>query len=149
MSRSHCGNEIPAQKNRYRDQRTRRQDSRIIAPLVVQESCLSCHAEHGYSLGDIRGALSITVPLARADRVIHKNNATIFKYAFFSVLAVALALTFLFNKLVARGIDRLSQAMEQYPEQGDDVSDDKHRYKDEIGRLIKGFGALSISCANS
>jgi hypothetical protein len=32
---------------------------RYIAPVMVQESCLTCHAEHGYSVGDIRGALSI------------------------------------------------------------------------------------------
>jgi len=115
---------------------------RYIAPLVVQESCLACHAEHGYSLGDIRGALSISVPLAWADRVIHTNNVTLFKYAFFSIFAVALSLTFLFNKLVARRIDRLSQAMEKYPQQGYAVTDDKHLYKDEIGRLIKGFGDL-------
>ncbi|MDD3619913.1 MAG: DUF3365 domain-containing protein [Desulfobulbaceae bacterium] len=115
---------------------------RYIAPLIVQESCLGCHAEHGYSLGDIRGALSISVPLSWADSVIRKNNTTIFKYAFFSVFAVALALIYLFNKLVARRIDRLSQAMEKYPEQGYNVADDKHLYKDEIGRLIKGFGDL-------
>ncbi|MCL7489037.1 MAG: DUF3365 domain-containing protein [Desulfobulbaceae bacterium] len=115
---------------------------RYIAPLMVQESCLSCHAEHGYKIGDIRGALSISVPLSWADKVILKNNATIFKYAFFSVLAVALALTFLFNKLVARRIARLSRAMDNYPDQNYDVIDDKHLVSDEIGRLISDFGDL-------
>jgi signal transduction histidine kinase len=115
---------------------------RYIAPLLVQESCLSCHAEHGYSIGDIRGALSISVPLSWADGVIHKNNVTIFRYAIFSVLAVALALTFLFNKLVARRIDRLSKAMDNYPNQDYAISDDKHLVNDEIGRLITDFGDL-------
>jgi len=115
---------------------------RYIAPLQVQESCLTCHAEHGYSVGDIRGALSISVPLAWADKVIKKNNNTIIRYSIFSILAVALALTYLFNKLVARRIDRLSQAMENYPHQDYSVSDDKHLYGDEIGRLIIRFGDL-------
>jgi two-component system NtrC family sensor kinase len=115
---------------------------RYIAPLLVQESCLTCHAEHGYSVGDIRGALSISVPLAWADKVIHKNNSTIIRYSVFSIFAVALALTYLFNKLVARRIDRLSQAMENYPDQDYSVSDDKHLYGDEIGRLITRFGEL-------
>ena len=115
---------------------------RYIAPLLVQESCLTCHAEHGYTIGDIRGALSISVPLAWADKVIHKNNNTIIRYSVFSILAVALALTFLFNKLVARRVDRLSQAMENYPDQDYSVSDDKHLIGDEIGRLIIRFGDL-------
>jgi two-component system NtrC family sensor kinase len=115
---------------------------RYIAPLMVQETCLSCHAEHGYKVGDIRGALSISVPLSWADKVIRKNNTTIFRYAVFSVLAVALALTILFNKLVARRIDRLSKAMDNYPNQDYAIVDDKHLINDEIGRLTSDFRDL-------
>jgi len=115
---------------------------RYIAPLIVQESCLACHAEHGYSIGDIRGALSISVPLAWADKAIQKNNNIIFKYALFSVFAVSLALIYLFNKLVARRVDRLSHAMDNYPEQDYTIEDDQHLYDDEIGDLISKFGDL-------
>jgi diguanylate cyclase (GGDEF)-like protein len=31
-----------------------------MAPLVVQAQCLSCHEQHGYALGDIRGGISVT-----------------------------------------------------------------------------------------
>ncbi len=116
---------------------------RYIAPVLVQESCLKCHAEHGYTVGDIRGALSISVPLAWADKVIQKNNTTIIKYSVFSIFAVALALIFLFNKLVVRRINRLSRAMEKYPDQDYTVADDQHLLDDEIGRLIAGFKDLS------
>lgn len=115
---------------------------RYVAPLIVQDSCLPCHAEHGYNVGDIRGALSISVPLAWADSAIRNNNATIFRYAVVSVLAVALALTVLFNKLVARRIARLSNAMDKYPDQVYTVIDDKHMVNDEIGLLIGNFGDL-------
>ncbi len=115
---------------------------RYIAPVLVQESCLTCHAEHGYAVGDIRGALSISVPLAWADTVIKKNNNTIIRYSVFSIIAVSLALIFLFNKLVARRIDRLSQAMGNYPDQDYSIADDKHLLDDEIGRLITRFGDL-------
>ena len=115
---------------------------RYIAPLMVQESCLACHAEHGYIIGDIRGALSISVPLAWADKVIHKNKNTIIRYSVFSIFAVALALIFLFNKLVAGRINRLSRAMGNYPDEDYSVSDDKHLMGDEIGKLIIRFGDL-------
>ena len=115
---------------------------RYIAPLTVQDSCLECHAEHGYITGDIRGALSISVPLAWADEVIKKNNSTILKYVILSVFGVALALTLLFNKLVARRIDRLSQAMDNYPDKVFTLSEEKPLYDDEIGQLITRFTNL-------
>jgi signal transduction histidine kinase len=115
---------------------------RYIAPLLVQESCLACHAEHGYKTGDIRGALSISVPLSWADTVIERNNVTIIKYSLFSIFAVALALIYLFNKLVASRVDRLARAMEGYPDEKYTVIDDKHLLDDEIGGLISGFNDL-------
>jgi diguanylate cyclase (GGDEF)-like protein len=35
---------------------------RYMAPLVTQQSCLKCHAQQGYKVGDIRGGISVTVP---------------------------------------------------------------------------------------
>ena len=115
---------------------------RYIAPLMVQESCLTCHAEHGYLVGDIRGALSISVPLAWADKAIQKNNTIIVKYSLLSIFAVALALIYLFNKLVARRIERLSKGMENYPDKEYLVTDDQHLMDDEIGQLIARFNEL-------
>jgi len=34
----------------------------------VTASCLGCHARHGYAEGDIRGGLSITIPIDWAQR---------------------------------------------------------------------------------
>ena len=33
-----------------------------MAPLVTTESCLLCHAQQGYKVGDIRGGISVTLP---------------------------------------------------------------------------------------
>lgn len=33
-----------------------------MAPLVIQLSCLKCHAKQGYQVGDIRGGISISFP---------------------------------------------------------------------------------------
>ncbi len=35
---------------------------RYMAPLIVKEPCLTCHAEQGYKPGDIRGGISVTIP---------------------------------------------------------------------------------------
>lgn len=36
---------------------------RVISSFVTEDDCLKCHAQQGYKKGDIRGAISIAVPL--------------------------------------------------------------------------------------
>lgn len=38
---------------------------RFIKPLITEESCLKCHAKQGYKLGDVRGAISIFIPIGQ------------------------------------------------------------------------------------
>ena len=37
---------------------------RLMLPLVTEHGCLECHAAQGYKEGDIRGGISVSVPLA-------------------------------------------------------------------------------------
>lgn len=37
---------------------------RLMRPFITEESCLVCHAHQGYKVGDLRGGISVTVPLA-------------------------------------------------------------------------------------
>ena len=36
---------------------------RLMRPLVTEEGCLKCHAGQGYKQGDIRGGISVSVPM--------------------------------------------------------------------------------------
>jgi len=36
---------------------------RYIAPLITDKSCLACHAQQGYTEGDVQGAISISFPV--------------------------------------------------------------------------------------
>lgn len=36
---------------------------RLIRPVVVESGCLKCHSHQGYSVGDIRGGVSVAIPL--------------------------------------------------------------------------------------
>jgi hypothetical protein len=36
---------------------------RLIRPLMVEESCLPCHSSQGYALGQVRGGISVSVPM--------------------------------------------------------------------------------------
>ncbi|MEA1876517.1 MAG: DUF3365 domain-containing protein [Bacteroidota bacterium] len=37
---------------------------RLMQPLITQEGCLKCHAHQGYEVGDVRGGVSVELPLA-------------------------------------------------------------------------------------
>ena len=37
---------------------------RLMQPLITQEGCLKCHAQQGYEVGDVRGGVSVSVPLS-------------------------------------------------------------------------------------
>ncbi len=36
---------------------------RLMQPFTTQKPCLKCHADQGYKLGDIRGGISISIPM--------------------------------------------------------------------------------------
>jgi len=36
---------------------------RFIRPFMVEKGCLGCHAEQGYKIGDVRGGISLSVPM--------------------------------------------------------------------------------------
>lgn len=36
---------------------------RFMRPFMVEEGCLKCHADQGYKIGDVRGGISLSVPM--------------------------------------------------------------------------------------
>jgi signal transduction histidine kinase len=114
---------------------------RYISPLIVKPSCLGCHAKHGYREGDIRGALSISIPIDWADATIARNNRFILLLGSFAVLSVTGLLYLLFNTLVSSRLSALEQVMDHYPE-GPPSGLKLPEGNDEIGRLSSGFSAL-------
>lgn len=41
-----------------------------MAPLTVEKGCLTCHAKQGYKEGDVRGGISILMPLPHRDHLM-------------------------------------------------------------------------------
>jgi len=87
-----------------------------MAPLKVKKSCLGCHARHGYNEGDIRGALSITIPIAWADEKIKSNNRSLLYIGFISFILISVTIFIMFNTLVVSRLNKLSTAINMFPE---------------------------------
>ena len=72
---------------------------RFMRALLVEQSCLKCHAEQGYKVGDVRGGISATVSLTPYLEVVDKD----FRSMLAAHLAIALVGLFgiwwFFNRL--------------------------------------------------
>lgn len=82
---------------------------RYIAPLKTEEPCLKCHTKHGYSLGDIRGGISISIPMDRYDLIYSAD----FRKTVFSLLTMALISTIFVAVITIIASKKLSSAIEK------------------------------------
>ncbi len=82
---------------------------KYIAPLKIEEPCLKCHAKHGYSYGDIKGGISISIPMERYDYIrsinLRKNVISLLAVAAVSTIFVA-GITFIVSKRLSSAIER-------------------------------------------
>ncbi len=46
---------------------------RLMRPLVTEKGCLKCHADQGYRQGDIRGGISVSIPMEPLWAIAHTN----------------------------------------------------------------------------
>lgn len=48
---------------------------RLMRPLMTEEACLPCHGHQGYKKGDVRGGISIKLPMTLFQAATHKQIA--------------------------------------------------------------------------
>ena len=112
---------------------------RFIAPLRVTDSCLNCHAQHGYKLGNIRGGLSITIPINWADDLIRRNTHSLIFIGVVTIFLVTVVLFLMFESLIVHRINRLSLAMEAFPEDLPEQHLLPPLFKDELDSVNDSF----------
>ncbi len=116
---------------------------RYMAPLYVEKACLECHAQQGYREGDIRGGLSIMLPIDWALDSIHANNQLLLGVCVLTVLVVGAVIFLFFDFLVVRRLGLLARAMDRFPGAGnEDQSLVLPGGRDEIGLLAAKFQEL-------
>lgn len=83
---------------------------RYIDPLVTQKICLKCHAFQGYKTGDIRGAVSVSIPLEEfVNKALSHIHRIVIEFIF--IWSIGLFLIYVgYNKLK----NHLSEKIENY-----------------------------------
>ena len=112
---------------------------RFMAPLHIKKSCLTCHARHGYAIGDIRGGLSITIPVNWVYSLIQRNIHSLAYIGIASIILLTIALFLMFDNLVFLRISRLSKAMDAFPEEGPEAHLLPSVFRDELDVVNDSF----------
>ncbi len=79
---------------------------RYMAPLYVEEDCLECHRKQNYTVGDVRGGISITLDAEDLQKKLRFNTLSIIIFGIVTTVTL-LALIYYFT---AKLIKRLSEA---------------------------------------
>jgi len=82
---------------------------RLMRPLITETGCLRCHAQQGYEVGDIRGGVSVSIPLLPLLAISDKNILT---YAIVHMLLWLLGIvaTLFGSSSLSRSIRRVEMA---------------------------------------
>lgn len=120
---------------------------RYIAPLYVEKACLECHLHQGYRIGDVRGAISITVPMAYALSVIASDRKYMLLGGTFTVAVLMLVLFMITRKMVIMPMQRIRDHMREFSDTG--KADMKAlKTNDEIEDLSRSFVEMARSIEN-
>jgi signal transduction histidine kinase len=91
---------------------------RYIAPLYVEEACLECHSDQGYRVGDIRGAISISVPMDYALAVISADRRNMIFGGVSMVAVLMFVLSFMTGRMVINPIKKIRIFMTEFSRTG-------------------------------
>ncbi len=107
---------------------------RYFGPLFTEESCLKCHGDQGYQVGDIRGGISILIPM---DDFIAARKRNILLMAAGGVAAsifVSFFIYLIFKRLIISPLYQLEQTANKI-RHGNYSSPIGYLKDDEIGDL--------------
>jgi len=117
---------------------------RYIAPLYVEEACLKCHAHQGYKVGDVRGAISVSIPMHYALDMINSEKRTIVTASIATILILMLVLFVMMKELVLRPVNQLKSSIEDFSK-GDRTETTVIKTGDELEELSSSFVDMSKS----
>lgn len=115
---------------------------RYMAPLYVNNACLSCHKSHGYEEGDLRGGVSITLSLSKIEDTIASNNMYYYIIGLGILFGIIVTFSLLIQNQVLRHIKVFTNAASRVIS-GDYGVKTNIKSADEIQDLSEAFDMMS------
>ncbi|WP_265821694.1 ATP-binding protein [Geovibrio ferrireducens] len=117
---------------------------RYMAPLYINEACLECHIYQGYTVGDLRGGISVSVPLDEIEASIDRNNRFFYMAGIVTFLGIVITISILVRRLVLTKLDILADAASSF-KSGDYTRSVDIDTDDEIEELAEAFNLMRES----
>jgi signal transduction histidine kinase len=118
---------------------------RFIAPLYVETPCLDCHSRQGYRIGDIRGAISITIPVEDLFAEMNKNRANMVVVAALVTLTLFLATYLTVRRFIISPLLRLNTSIKEFAGSDELKEEPLIRTGDELEEICRSFTDMARS----
>jgi signal transduction histidine kinase len=92
---------------------------RYMAPLYVEKACLACHAKQGYAVGDVRGGISVSVPMDYAFDMMKTDRRAMVGGGIALSAALMITLFLLTRHMVLTPVNRMRDFMAGFSKDGD------------------------------
>ncbi len=79
---------------------------RLMRPLYALKGCMKCHESQGYNVGDVRGGVSVSIPMSPYYKMSYRATLKIYFTNTFFWLAGILVVVFIFFRGKSRIIER-------------------------------------------
>ncbi len=109
---------------------------RFMAPLYVEHSCLACHGFQGYKVGDVRGGISLTLPMSTELEMLNTTRLNFLVGAGMLLILVILAILLGSHYLVTHPLHMLQEFASSMG-RPQHVPDSLLARNDEVGLLAK------------
>ncbi|MEN8264329.1 MAG: ATP-binding protein [Nitrospirota bacterium] len=119
---------------------------RYMAPLYIEESCLKCHSHQGYKVGDVRGGISVSVPMDYALSMIRSERVSMILVSVTTISILLLVLYIMMKELVLRPVKELKASMRDFSK-GKKQDTLVIKTGDEIEDLCDSFSEMAHSLA--
>lgn len=116
---------------------------RYIAPLFIEPACLKCHDKQGYKVGDVRGAISVTVPMEDVFAQMKSNRISMFLVGVLTTVVLLAALYLMMNGMVLSPLHRLNSSIKAFASGVRSFSDNGIRTGDELEELSNSFSEMA------
>jgi PAS domain S-box-containing protein len=82
---------------------------RLMRPMITESGCLKCHVQQGYEMGDIRGGISVAVPLSVLYS-IYRKDILVLVIAHFPLWVMVLAGIFFSSNRIRQSMRKKEEA---------------------------------------
>ncbi len=107
---------------------------------MVEQACLKCHAKHGYKVGDVRGGITVSVPMTPF-RILSKHQKMCFAICHFTFWLIGSIGIFFTTRIINRN-EKIRIATEEEQKR---LIDELKEAADKI-KTLRGLIPICASC---